>query len=392
MNDKLPKPMLDGLAHGAAPAEHPSADALTAFLEHVLTEGETHSVANHLAHCAECREVVFLASGAAEEAVARYEGELVAASSRPLGKLAIDDGAPAMTSAPATLKPQPRRLSRWLWAAPVAAIFLISAGYFVRQRFAALPAGPQLAANTTQETPSETAGQQSRAVGPLAMPRTAPLVQAAKSQSRAAVAKIAPSTKVPAAGEEVVEIRSLIQPNVKTEETQAKTETLKPAAESNALALGGAMPAATPRSSGFVASPSDAPPPMRFTPASPASSQWVVLDALQQFHPGWRITTEGHLEHLTSGGWTRVLGDHPGAFRTVTVVGSNVWAGGSGRSLFHSADAGQHWTKVSLPGEGGSETTAIISLRFDDPQHGVVLADNGSSYLTSDGGATWTRQ
>ena len=69
MNDKLPKPMLDALAGEPAPVEHPSPGVLAAFVERTLGEGENRSVTNHLAHCGECREVVFLASGVAEEAM-----------------------------------------------------------------------------------------------------------------------------------------------------------------------------------------------------------------------------------------------------------------------------------------------------------------------------------
>ena len=42
------------------PFEHPDANLLTAFLERTLTERERTQVLNHLAECAECREIVAL--------------------------------------------------------------------------------------------------------------------------------------------------------------------------------------------------------------------------------------------------------------------------------------------------------------------------------------------
>ena len=40
---------------------------LTAFVEHSLPSGESQRITDHLAKCGDCREVVFLASAAAEE-------------------------------------------------------------------------------------------------------------------------------------------------------------------------------------------------------------------------------------------------------------------------------------------------------------------------------------
>jgi len=50
---------------------HPDADSLNAFVEHALPEGERAGIVAHLADCARCREVVYLAQSAAV-------GELVA--------------------------------------------------------------------------------------------------------------------------------------------------------------------------------------------------------------------------------------------------------------------------------------------------------------------------
>jgi hypothetical protein len=48
------------------PGLHPDADVLNAFLEGALPEHERAECLTHLARCAQCREIVFLARGAAE--------------------------------------------------------------------------------------------------------------------------------------------------------------------------------------------------------------------------------------------------------------------------------------------------------------------------------------
>jgi len=69
-----------------------------------------------------------------------------------------------------------------------------------------------------------------------------------------------------------------------------------------------------------------------------------------------------------------------------------VWAGGNDGMLFHSGDGGVHWNRLSIPSASGTETVTIVSIRFDDVQHGVVVADTGASYSTTDAGVTWTKQ
>src|SRR5215472_2288455 len=54
------------LKSAARAVDHPDADVLTAFTERTLGARERSHVLEHLAHCAECREVVVLAMPAEE--------------------------------------------------------------------------------------------------------------------------------------------------------------------------------------------------------------------------------------------------------------------------------------------------------------------------------------
>jgi len=79
-------------------------------------------------------------------------------------------------------------------------------------------------------------------------------------------------------------------------------------------------------------------------------------------------------------------------FRAVAATGADVWAGGSGGALYHSADAGNHWTRVVPASAGAILTGDIVSLEFADVQHGTVSTSSPEVWTTSDGGQTWQKQ
>jgi photosynthesis system II assembly factor YCF48-like protein/putative zinc finger protein len=79
-------------------------------------------------------------------------------------------------------------------------------------------------------------------------------------------------------------------------------------------------------------------------------------------------------------------------FRTVAASGADVWAGGSGGALYHSSDAGSHWTHVTPTSSGAALAGDIVSLEFPDTQHGKVSTSTGEIWTTSDAGQTWQKQ
>ena len=79
-------------------------------------------------------------------------------------------------------------------------------------------------------------------------------------------------------------------------------------------------------------------------------------------------------------------------FRAVSEAGADVWAGGSARALYHSQDAGNHWTRV-FPASGGTVLTGdILTLEFPDPQHGKLSTSTSEVWTTADAGQTWQKQ
>ena len=82
----------------------------------------------------------------------------------------------------------------------------------------------------------------------------------------------------------------------------------------------------------------------------------------------------------------------PITFRAVAASGADVWAGGSAGLLYHSADAGAHWTRVVPSTSSAVLTGDIISLEFLDAQHGKVSTSTSEIWTTSDAGQTWQKQ
>jgi hypothetical protein len=387
MNEKLPKPMIDALARQTNAAEHPSADVLAAFGEHSLAEHERDSVTEHLARCAECREVVFLASGAAEEAFAP-RSELVAAA-HPGGQSRLV-AAQAMPQV-AMAKPRKRWALRWVWAASGATVVALVGGVFVLPHFTAGPPH-EVAMKSAPAVPSPSEKPEPETSSQAQLQWHAP--QSSKSKPR-------PTPQPPTISKGKNEVSQTVEVTAAAnnemplprpaKEHSAAASPPKPA-DSAVISIGGSTPgalASSPRASGFAPNAGQA---QQQLDALNTTVTRAVANYSRAQQSNWRISPQGQLEHLTSDGWTRMLADQPSAFRVVSVTGSNVWAGGNDGMLFHSADNGLHWDKVALANSGATETGTLLSIRFSDLQHGEVVSDSGASYATSDGGKTWTKQ
>src|SRR5262252_1502699 len=357
MNDKLPKPMLDALASAAKPVEHPSADLLAAFAEQALTAPDKEFVADHLGRCAGCREVVFLASIARE--ASEPEDELVAAASRDARSRPVAPYAVAAMTSPAAVAKSRWWVSRWVWATSAAAVCLLVGGLFVGQRFTAAP-------------------------------RAAPAAPKMKTQAAAQQASVPRAGRITPTPGEVIGLSNQAPTPRPSKEQRASAQPATPAADSHTIAINSAIarPTSTdPKGSGFAPSPGQ-----QQIDSLNMSMNRLVTSAARTQHSTWRISSQGQLEHLTADGWTRVLADQTAVFRVVSVVGSEVWAGGNDGMLFHSSDNGLQWDRVALANAGAVETGAIVSIRFSDAQNGEVETNSGGNYSTSNGGVTWTKQ
>lgn len=84
--------------------------------------------------------------------------------------------------------------------------------------------------------------------------------------------------------------------------------------------------------------------------------------------------------------------DAPIVFRAVAANGPDVWAGASGGLLYHSSDAGAHWTRVIPSVASMSLTGDILTVEFIDPQNGRITTSTTEIWTTSDSGKTWQKQ
>ncbi|MFI5117914.1 MAG: YCF48-related protein [Terriglobales bacterium] len=395
MNQEIPKPLRKALARQAVADVHPSPDVLTSFMERTLAPGESEVVTHHLAQCAQCREIVFLASNAAQdEDEVRDERKLVA-----VGRAA----AMPIFAASSRLAASRRRWTiRTRWAVSVAAaVVLVSTALVLQFRHATsgdqtapvkvasnrpVPASPQ-----AQQSAAAPSSQEAAAKAPV--PEM--LAKAAPRPTPAAPAKKVPEATTPArdAGDAF--------PSAPTAQPAARAAA-SPATAGAAVAVGGAssavVPEVRPQSSyaeSGSAQKSETAQSLQLQQRAPLTfgKSGTAMKAVSAVQPQWRIRPNGHLERsMAADQWTRALDDQPVIFHAVAVMGSDVWAGGNDGALFHSSDGGEHWSKVSLAANSNVETGAIVSIRFDDPQHGVVASDSGTRWATTDGGITWTTQ
>jgi hypothetical protein len=403
MKHQLPQSARDALAHQTAGDEHPSADLLNAFLEHALAADENARVTTHLTSCADCREIVFLSSAANQD-----EQCAIAAQQYP------------------AFYPRSRWAS-WKWLAPTLAALAIFVGVIVYRVTTVNPPAPTLAVNQPPTPP-----RAQRAAAPQENPTAATPPRFSASQK--------PSSPVQAEPRDMSKKKDLaLQPHIAgsfDEKQAAAAATAAPpplisplskslpqsaaGASSGANSVGG--PSAAPLAQNFpaqsqaqanIAAPpnevpsrsSDEAAVVVTTPGAPtfdtmgrnpagiaggnsiAYAKRATVPA-----PHWRVSNDGHLQRSTSPGeWTPMLAEHPVTFHAVAVIGTEVWAGGSGGALFHSSDAGEHWTKVALTTDGQSEHGAVQSIRFDTSDQGRVTTE-AATWSTHDGGKTWTRE
>jgi photosystem II stability/assembly factor-like uncharacterized protein len=108
----------------------------------------------------------------------------------------------------------------------------------------------------------------------------------------------------------------------------------------------------------------------------------------------WNLSSDGQLQRSADTGksWQPVIVAQGATFRALTFNGPDIWVGGAAGSLYHSSDAGGHWTQVKPVANSVSLNSDIAAIAFTDPQHGKITTTNGQTWITSDGGQSWIQQ
>jgi len=394
-------PLRDELARSRPVGPHPDEGSLAAFAEGALLARERGAVMEHLAACAECREVLSLAADARPETAA-LEGPRVLPVRPPL--------------------------RGWLpWVAVAAGVVVVSSAVVLHQREAELrtpppgepaliaqasPPPPVTAAQPAQVATPQIQAMRKRAPQPIASPGavsapatgtiTGAIDGSPAQQSEDAVTvsagaletgkKAAPPADAPA--NESFASLPAPQPVGQAHGAMGPAARLRAEPQLDSLnaatAAAKAAPAATPTMAAA------APATITGASATTASAQasgfgGSGLAGLSKSlaRPRWRINDSGQAERsLGNGEWQAVLPDVRTKMRVVSVFGDQVWLGGEGLRLYHSADGGATWVPVDLPSKGGS-APAIAHVHFDTAQTGSVQAGDGVQWSTTDGGRTW---
>lgn len=365
------------MASRLAAGVHPDANCLGAYGEGGLGAAERAAIEGHLAECASCRQVVACAFGS-QPAAWR-----LAPRARP--------ATPRFARVPAT----------WSAAVAVAAALWLTVAFWPRGpaslrpasapaaivvhplKAAMLPAPPRV--RRTPRRPAPAPVQLAATAAPLPpMPAIGVPVQPAldfsplttgfqdqvelTSVRRAAAAEVASWTGgAPAMG-----------PNPGTALTVATSAVynstpVPPAVSEDAWA---SLPALA---NGFAGGPANVASPVG--PLAPKSSTGF----------GWAIAHGGELLHSLGAGLWAAVPLVPGVhFRALFNSGPRVWAGGLASQLYCSFDAGQHWRQVQLPGIA-DPAPPLREILFQDARHGRVVAADGATWTTTDGGATWSK-
>jgi hypothetical protein len=278
-----------------------------------------------------------------------------------------------------------------VWVTAAAAVLLV-AGVVIEKR-SELARPERMIATNAQPLATTKSEQNAVAVAraPEAGPESALELRAPLGVQKSAAKPARAQTEMARSSEAIAANQVALAPKASPSESEASLQPASPPPPALLFGDTKSAPAAPPMQNAFVAGEGEAQSTsgLAFQPRPAMEKPQMAMRAATALHPQWRVTSDGHLERSTSpGSWTPVLADKPTTFHAVSVVGNNVWAGGSGGALFHSSDGGQNWSKQPLAGEMGT----IVSIQFSDATHGDVTTDGDSRWNTSDGGLSWIKE
>lgn len=428
----------------AKPGAHPDANLLTAFAEKSLGERERALVLGHLAECPGCREVISVASAANEEwpgvpalpvrsrwlswpvlrwgaAVAcvvvvgtavtlRYEwrsgpapGPEQAAAPLPAPSAVL------RTENEEKVGPEEKLAAKILPPSPIRS----ESSFGVAGRLAKAPAS---AAGKSAAIPSpingveETDQMQKKQVeanqpfgGYLTRDKLAS-VDAARSAQRppAVQGQLAASAPAaPAAKATVMEPQARERLDDKDNPVHANSETVTVMAEALQVQTAQASVAKTKDDSrrkaqndrgGAMAGMAlgDHTSDMKSAETVSGGNKTVGREG-NEAGGRWTIAADGSLQESPDAGrsWQAVAVASGVVFRALAANGPDIWAGGNAGALYHSSDAGQHWTQIKPQADGRALTGDITAVEFGDPQHGKLTTSTRETWITGDGGQTW---
>lgn len=355
---QLPKIVSTRLA-ALSSSEHPDADLLTAYLEGVLAGRERDQLLNHVAGCAECRQVISLA----------------------LPESSTQAALPVSVSA----RKSWLRMPVLRWGALAAAMVVIAATILLQKH------------EQTSHNQVQIAMQAPAPAAPVAAPAP-PQVAAQGTMSRSEAKKAKadkPSTpQEPAANTPATPPTTSLSANTAAVDGMHTSDTLDgdataPAveapAEKSRQALSARNSAATAKSA----------PTFTARPTSETAASTVGGAArLTDFRaPSWRLSQDGLPERsFASGQWEKVQVEHKSGFRAIAATAMDVWVGGPDGVLYRSQDVGLHWIRIIPVSTRTTLSDDITAIDLADQTHISLHTSAGQTWVTSDAGKTWEIQ
>lgn len=424
----MPKSARAAMAGQAVKGPHLEADLLNAYAERNVTALESQQIANHLATCVDCREAVFLANNAVEVPEAVIEQPLrgvpvnrwrwlmpatallaVAVAFTALRQTNLNRPAPtpqvAMRSADSSAtKAAPEKTETYLRAEQAkpatsdkAAAKTTQKRAISRNVSAPPPPVTSPAAKLIQPLPAEKASPQIQTPAPIIANRA--LARSAGVSSAAldlADANTSDQTEASAAAKNTTVTNSFpaaYAANVQNSNNMVRSGPMQRMAN-NYVAPASAQTVVEVQSAAPLVETAAAEMPQQELSMRPMALDAVQKQKTSLFRTSmrWRVSAQGYLERLVDGAWKPAMSSMKRSYRTVAVMGSHVWAGGSGPEIVHSTDDGNTWATIRI-GEGKEPPTANVkAIRADDPWHVAVMIDDGNTWTSADGGQTWSKQ
>ena len=344
----IPKIVGQRLQAIATLRDHPDPNLLSAFAERSLRKREQREVLQHLSQCTSCREIVSLSA------------------TQPDATNAV------------SLAPENRR---WLslpvlrWGAVLACVLVVGAAVTLRQK----PESRRPAGTVADANPA--AGSQLPVPNSAIADKTASSLQA-NSEINTPPAKPAAALRNPIIAKSASGNHAPANP-APVEMAEARTPSsfadIVPGRAKDALAESQNIPTAEAMAG-----------PLAMQKGMPAASDAFLPENLI---PRWTLSSDGTLQRSLDSGrtWQTIPVSSHTIFRALSATGFDIWVGGAAGSLFHSSDAGQHWTQIRPVANGEVLRDDIIGVEFRDALHGKLTSSIQEIWITADAGQTWQK-
>lgn len=377
-----------GLRKQAA-GTHLDAEFLAAFAENELAPAEREQALDHLSCCPDCREVLFLAQPQASEQLA------VAATPRPSVALfrwvAVAASVVIVAGGVFLTRHERDELTRqtrdFAYKAPP------PAGYIATDQKAATPKAAERELATRVKEPEQVNGRP-EAKHMTAKPQTKMEFDSTDQVRVQNAAPAAAAEELPARGSNTFGLRDLAAaqpapvPPAQREAVKVQPEEI-PRSTNETVTVTEESPVAESQAAAEASTEAYA---MQTNGAIGNSAGPVVGGLMKAPVAQWSLSRKGTLRRSFDEGrnWLKVsvVGIRSG-FLAVSAVGADVWVGGKGGRLYHSADSGLTWIHVVPTADGRQLSSDIEHVEFSNAQGGKLTTTN-AIWTTADGGRTWT--